>query len=297
MDESALRCPHCGELADGDTDELLARMRASVTRCRDELSSPQAVIAADEERERATMLSELEQLRGEVHMLRGELEQLRSAQRALVLQAAQASPVVYTQPYEAESRARFRPFYKRIAPPRKKGRSRNRMVIASLSLVLLVLSIVCFFLPWVNGETSFTGFGALTYLFGFSDGAGAAYSVYLSEVVGVHVFSANETVSNLCRAICSNLLLYGTLLYAASLLLGLPLAASVPGRVRIASWHRFFAWLAFASSALLFAMISWASGFAGVSVWFLAGGIADFLRGVLLIFYRGKWEYWGGLHN
>ena len=233
MDESALRCPHCGELADGDTDELLARMRASVTRCRDELSSPQAVIAADEERERATMLSELEQLRGEVHMLRGELEQLRSAQRALVLQAAQASPVVYTQPYEAESRARFRPFYKRIAPPRKKGRSRNRMVIASLSLALLAWSIVCFFLPWVNGETSFTGFGALAYLFGFSDGAGAAYSVYLSEVVGIHVFSANETVSNLCRAICSNLLLYGTPLYAASLLLGLPLAASRVAGVRV----------------------------------------------------------------
>ena len=284
-------------MADGDMGDLLARMQESVTRCRDELSAPHEVAVAAETRERAALQSEIEQLRGEVHMLQGEVERLRSEQQALTLHTAHVQPVVYTQPYEAEGPVRYRPFFRRAVAPRKRGRSRNRIVIASFSLALLALSIVCFFLPWVNGDFAFTGWGALTYLFGSSAGPGTAYSIYLSQVVGMRVFSANEAVSNLCRAICSNLLLYGTPLYAASLLLGLPLAASVPGRVRIASWHRFFAWLSFASAALLFAMISWASGFAGVSVWFLAGGIADFVRGVLLIFYRGKWDYWGGLHN
>ena len=278
--------------------DLLARMQESVTRCRDELASPREAAAAAEAREKEALVSEIEQLRGAVHALQTEVEQLRSEQHALALHSAHAQPVVYAQPYESEAGpAHYFPLYRHSSAPRKRGRSRNRIVIASFSAALLLLSIVCFFLPWVNGSASFTGYGALTYLFGSAAGPGAAYSKYLSEVVGTHVFSASETVSNLCRAICSNLLLYGTPLYAASLLLGLPLAASIPGRVRIASWHRFFAWLAFASAALLFAMISWASGFEGVSVWFLAGGIADFIRGILLIFYRGKWDYWGGLHN
>lgn len=278
--------------------DLLARMRESVGRCRDELASPQQAAAEADARERAALSSEIERLRGEVDALQGEVERLRSEQHALVLQTAQVQPVVYAQAYEPDAPPpRSVPFYRRPSARRKRGRSRNRIVIASLSLALLALSIVCFFLPWVRGTAAFTGYGALSYLFGSSAGPAAAYSNYLSQVVGTRVFSSAETVSNLCRAICSNLLLYGTPLYAASLLLGLPLAASVPGRVRIAAWHRFFAWLSFASAALLFAMIAWASGMEGVSAWFLAGGIANLVRGVLLIFYRGKWEYWGGLHN
>ena len=278
--------------------DLLARMQESVTRCRDELASPQQAAAAEDAREKEALATEIGQLRGELHALQGEVERLRSEQHALALQSVQAQPVVYAQPYEPDAgTAHYFPVYSRPAARRKRGRSRNRIVIASFSLALLLFSVVCFFLPWVNGAATFTGYGALSYLFGSSAGPAAAYSNYLSQVVGTRVFSSAETVSNLCRAICSNLLLYGTPLYAASLLLGLPLVASIPGRVRIASWHRFFAWLSFASAALLFAMIAWASGMEGVSAWFLAGGIANFVRGILLIFYRGKWDYWGGLHN
>ena len=272
--------------------ELLARMRESVGRCRDELAAPQRAADADA-RERARLSAEIGQLRGELDALQGEVERLRAEQR----RTAQAQPVVYAQTYEPEGAAHYFPVYRPSSARRKRGRSRNRIVIASLSLALLALSIACFFLPWASGAATFTGYGALSYLFGSSAEPAAAYSNYLSQVIGARIFSSNETVSNLCRAICSNLLLYGTPLYAVSLLLGLPLVASVPGRVRIAAWHRFFAWLSFASAALLFAMIAWAGGFEGVSAWFLVGGIANFVRGILLIFYRGKWEYWGGLHN
>ena len=121
------------------------------------------------------------------------------------------------------------------------------MVIASLSLVLLALSIVCFFLPWVNGETSFTGFG------------GADLSVRLFRRGGRGVLRLSERGGGRTR------------LFPRTRRCPTSAARSVPtccctarrctpppfcsacrwrrasrGRVRIASWHRFFAWLAFA---------------------------------------------------
>ena len=306
MPDGVSHCPRCGAVSE-NFDDVLGRMKKEVAQCLSEYREEPIVLGAKErtkaerqaeKKDRFELLAEVAQIKGEVQALRGEVERLQAAQYAMAIQAAQAQPVVYAQAYSQENpSAGYLPYSGRMH--RKRARSRNRIILSALALVLLLLSVAMFFLPWVRGEGAFSGYEALRYLFAGSrkNDAGAAFSVYLNTVIAEHPFSVNEIVSDVCRAFCTYLLKFGIPLYAFLLVFGIPILLSLFGRIRLAGWHRCFAWTSFFAALAIFGGLCWVSGFSAVSVPFLVGGGANLARGILLIFYRGKWDLWCGLEN
>ena len=90
-----------------------------------------------------------------------------------------------------------------------------------------------------------------------------------------------------CRAFCRYTVEYGVIVYAGLLVLSvLFLLFSLGGKIQLRGWHRFFAWMSFIVSAILFGVFCWIFGFKQISVWFMVSAGANFLRAIFLAFYR-----------
>lgn len=228
-------------------------------------------------------------------------------------QPAQPAPgpttVIYTQPYvpQAQMQPQYapQPVVQQVIPAyaqgdvayarqgyapvaKKKKRSGNRIVLSILCILLLGVSIGLFFVDWIDWEASsiaFKGFDGVLYIFGQGETAG--FTAYLEAIKGME-FIGNETVASICRSICYYVVNYGVIVYAVFLVLGFPLLFSLSGTVSCKGWHRFVAWMSFIVAAVLFGIFCWVSGFSSVTMLFLVGGGANFVRGLFLAFYRGK---------
>lgn len=262
--------------------------------------------APGSQQERFELLAEVAQLKGEVKALHSEVDRMHAAQQA---PAQQSAPQVYIQqhpgaqnPYAAQPQtyAYGQPFG--TAQPAaaagqpvagalpqaktKKPRSKKRIFISVVAVLLLGLSIGMFFLPWIGTEgLNFKGFDAFGYLFGEKEGT--VFAGYLAAIQAKE-FQGSEFIANACRNVCYYGTMYGIIAYAAFLVLSLFQLCSLGGRISLKGWHRFTAWMSFILALALFGIFCWVSGFSAVTMWFLLGAGANFVRCLFLAFYGVK---------
>ena len=78
--------------------------------------------------------------------------------------------------------------------------------------------------------------------------------------------------------------------------LGEPVAErDVYGKIKFRAWHRFWAWISFLVSLVLFGVFCWSFGFSALTVWFLLGAGANFVRAIFLCFFKKDKFAEGGL--
>lgn len=352
-DDNKVRCPHCGYLFEEDMDAVLSKMKENLNTYKNAvtaapaaaqqqqpqqqlqqqqqppLPAPQQEIyangasalpaAADPQRERFELLSEVAQLKGELKALHSQIDRMQAypsqppaAQNTAYIQPpVQPQTVIYAQPYPQQGAAP-QAYPQPYAAPQakqetdaavraKKPRSANRIVISLFCILLVALSIFVFFRTWVEWtadsvKASFQGFDAVMYLIDKDSEAAGRFAQYLA-VIDNFEFIGNETIAGVCRAFCKYVVQYGVAVYAGLLVLGFPLLFSLFGRVRFRAWHRFFAWTSFIAALLLFGIFCWVSGFSAITLWFLVGAGANFVRCLFLIFFKGKKKSKGGLES
>ena len=275
-------------------------------------NSAQAAPAADGNRERFELLTEVAQLKGELRALHTEIDRMNGTQygqpRQYVSQAAGqpqyvqqpvqlAQPVVYA-PYPAAQAAYTQQPNARAADGKQRvARSSNRIVLSVISILLLALSVGMFFVAWVGTEADaflFKGFDGIAYLFNKEGENVAGFAAYLAQIEA-HQFAGGDMIANVCRAACRYVVEYGVIVYAAFLVLGIPLLFSLSGRVSLKGWHRFVSWMSFIVALLLFGVFCWVTGFSSVSILFMVGAGANLVRCLFLAFYKGKKKKLGGL--
>ena len=237
--------------------------------------------------------AELAQVKGELRALQGELDRSRGyaqPQMPVIVQPVTAGqpqqPTVIYQTYPQaaqqpaaakapDKNAKYKPGKKRPAKIRRCG---SRIFIAVVVLLMIAGSIAAFFFDWVDGL--FSGFDVIAALAKNEQGAG--FELYVSTFV-----TADQLWFGGVATACEYILRYGVIVYAVLLVLGLPVLFSLGGRVKFKGWHTFCAWSCFLC-ALLFFIIFWlASGFSSMTLWFLLGAGANFVRCVFLLFYKG----------
>lgn len=278
-------------------------------------NSAQAAPAADGNRERFELLTEVAQLKGELRALHTEIDRMNGTQygqpRQYVSQAAgqpqyvqqpvqlaqPAQPVVYA-PYPAAQQAYAQQPNARAADGKQRAaRSSNRIVLSVISILLLALSVGMFFVAWVGTEADaflFKGFDGIAYLFNKEGENVAGFAAYLAQIEA-HQFAGGDMIANVCRTACKYVVEYGVIVYAAFLVLGIPLLFSLSGRVSLKGWHRFVSWMSFIVALLLFGVFCWVTGFSSVSILFMVGAGANLVRCLFLAFYKGKKKKLGGL--
>ena len=333
-DDSKVRCPHCGYLFEEDLDSVLSKMKTNLNAYKNEIASAQPAQPAqapvqtgyvhtesartDSVKDRFELLSEVAQLKGELKALHGEIDRMHAARvqqygAAQPMQQPMQQPVqqpmqqpvqptvIYATPYAAVpgtyagvqgANGNFA-----AAKSTKRKRSVNRIVISAFALILLGLSIGMFFVAWVEGTYSFTGFDAIKHLFQkfVNKSSNAAFLGFLDNVVRTHAFPGSEAIASACLNICYYVLMYGIPLYFVLLVLDFPLLFSLFGRVRCKGWHRFVTWFAFIVALLIFGVLCWVGQFSALTILFFVGAGANFVRGLYLAFYKGKEKYSGGL--
>lgn len=330
-DDSKVRCPHCGYLFEEDLDSVLSKMKNNLNAYKNEIATSQPVQTPaqtagtvgvhteqgrDNMKERFELLSEVAQLKGELKALHGEIDRIQAARvqqygTAPQTQSAQQPvqavqpAVIYAAPYAAAPAAAGTAYAgaplananMQTGKKAKSKRSVNRIVISVFALILLGLSIGMFFVAWVGGTYSFTGFDAVKHLFQslVNKSSNAAFLGFLDNVVRTHPFAGNATISSICLNICYYVLLYGIPLYFVLLVLDFPLLFSLFGRVRCKGWHRFVTWFAFIVALAVFGVLCWVGQFSALTKLFFVGAGANFVRGIFLAFYKGKEKYGGGL--
>lgn len=247
--------------------------------------------------------AELAQVKGELRALQGEMDRVSGGrggygqpQMPVIVQPVSAAqplppqPTVIYQTYpqaapaqapaagksaEAAKNAKYKPGKRRPAKIRRCG---SRIFIAIVVLLMIGLSIAMFFFDWVDGM--FSGFDIIAALGGNENGA--MFELYVSTFI-----TADQLWFGGVATACEYILRYGVIVYAVLLLLGLPVLFSLGGRVKFKGWHTFCAWASFIC-ALLFFIIFWlASGFSSMTIWFLLGAGANFVRCIFLLFYKG----------
>lgn len=275
-------CRRCGSaIAEEEgLSAAIARMQQGVGECLRQYE-PEAEAESDE-----ALRQELERLRAELAALRAE-----SART----QAGVVDAGAYAAPAGGYPRTEEHPRVPASAKGSRRAPSRNRIFISCICAAMLLLSLGLCCAPWLNGADSFTGLEALVNLFG--GGYGAAFSRYIDVTVSEHIFARNQLISDICLALSKQVLRIGIPAYILALLFGLPVFLSAFGRVRLAGWHRCFAWVAFLVSVLLGLVFLGVGGAESISVWFILGGVANLLRAVLLIFYDNRPKFWGGLER
>lgn len=334
-DDSKVRCPHCGYLFEEDLDSVLSKMKNNLNAYKNEIATSRPVQTpsqtaetegvhteqgrADSTKERFELLSEVAQLKGELKALHGEIDRMQAArvqqygmapqmqqstqqpvqtvQPAVIYAAPYAAPGTMGAAYSGAPAANASNANVQSGKKAKGKRSVNRIVISVFALILLGLSIGMFFVAWVGGTYSFTGFDAVKHLFEslVNKGSNEAFLGFLDNVVRTHSFAGNETISSICLNICYYVLLYGIPLYFLLLVLDFPLLFSLFGRVRCKGWHRFVTWFAFIVALLIFGVLCWVGQFSALTILFFVGAGANFVRGLFLAFYKGKEKYSGGL--
>lgn len=307
-DDEKVRCPYCGYLFEEDMDSVLRKMKENLNAYRDSVAaapaqapaapaaqnsapaavpaqqnSAQAAPAADGNRERFELLTEVAQLKGELRALHTEIDRMNGTQygqpRQYVSQAAGqpqyvkqpvqlAQPAVYA-PYPAAQQAYAQQPNARAADGKQRAeRSSNRIVLSVISILLLALSVGMFFVAWVGTEADaflFKGFDGIAYLFNKEGENVAGFAAYLAQIEA-HQFAGGDMIANVCRTACKYVVEYGVIVYAAFLVLGIPLLFSLSGRVSLKGWHRFVSWMSFIVALLLFGVFCWVTGFSSVSI-------------------------------
>ena len=212
---------------------------------------------------------------------------------------AQPAPQVYVQtPQQNPQYVQVAAGEQAAAEGKKKKsvRSTNRIVISVISILLLALSVGMCFLPWISmedGAFSFTGWEGISYLFNKDSEGAILFAGYLQMIEDFN-FAGGEMIANVCRTACRYIVEYGIIVYAAFLVLSIPLLLSITGKISGKGWHRFASWMSFIVALILFGVFCWITGFSSITIWFLRGAAANLVRCLFLAFYKGK-KLKGGL--
>ena len=151
-------------------------------------------------------------------------------------------------------------------------------------------------LPWISmedGAFSFTGWEGISYLFNKDSEGAILFAGYLQMIEDFN-FAGGEMIANVCRTACRYIVEYGIIVYAAFLVLSIPLLLSITGKISGKGWHRFASWMSFIVALILFGVFCWITGFSSITIWFLLGAAANLVRCLFLAFYKGK-KLKGGL--
>ena len=259
-------------------------------------------------RERFELLSEVAQLKGEMRVLQGEIERMNANPRQQANPVAPVSVVYALQPaaqgqapgvYSHYAMPAYMPAQNAAHaqnPPKK--RSSNRIVISILCTLLLAVSIGMFFLPWIeitgSVKGAMTGFQGILYIFDKESADVAEFAMILG-MIDTHAYAGSAAVAGIIQDACRYIVQWGVVVYAACLILSLPILFSLGGKVKARGWHRFWAWLSFLVALILFGIFCWTFGFSSMALWFLLGAGANFVRVFFLCFYKKGKKPEGGL--
>lgn len=280
--------------AQGAAPQYASAQGASAAEWQSEQGEPSSA------REKFELLSEVAQLKGEVRVLQGEIERMNAGKGApmqvVYAQPANGAQGVYTQ----------RPSVQQDTPspylsgkPVVKKRSVNRIVISVFCTLLLGVSIGMFFLAWIDqwlddfGGTV-KGFQGILYIFDKESADTLGFQGMLWQIDN-HVYASGATITNICRKVCHFIAQWGVVAYAVALVLSVPILFSLGGKIKFRAWHRFWAWISFIFALILFGVFCWSFGFNAVTVWFLLGAGANFVRAIFLCFFRKDKFSEGGL--
>lgn len=179
---------------------------------------------------------------------------------------------------KADKNAKYKPGKKRAPKIRRCG---SRIFISVVALLMIAASVAMFFFDWVKSSYGgFSGFDILAAL-GGSD-RGAAFETYVATYI-----NGTNLWFNAVATACEYILRYGVIVYGVLLILGLPVLFSLGGRVKFKGWHTFCAWSCFIVALLFFLIFLLATGFSSMTIWFLLGAGANFVRCIFLLFYKG----------
>ena len=323
-DDGKVRCPHCGFLFEEDMDDVLREMKNNLRNYRSEVvakaasaaqpesaaPSPSAQQPAPEsdagQKERFELLAEVAQMKGEMRVLQNEIERLHNTQPAqTVVYAPQPAPAAPAAGQDgaggapaAEANAQKKSKKKKnknfvISVKMTKKRSANRIVISILATLFLGLSIGMLFMPWVK-DMAVKGYEGLLYIFDKESQDTAGFQA-LVAAISAHQYANGEFFQNLVVTAISYIVQWGVVVYMACLLLSILVLFSLGGKIKFRAWHRCWAWLSFVVAAVLFGVFFWTFKFSGLTIWFLLGMGANFVRAILFCFYKKEDYVEGGL--
>lgn len=326
-DDGKVRCPHCGFLFEEDMDDVLREMKNNLRNYRSEVvakaasaaqpesaaPSPSAQQPAPEsdagQKERFELLAEVAQMKGEMRVLQNEIERLHNTQPAqTIVYAPQPAPAAPAAGQDgaggeggapaAEASAQKKSKKKKnknfvISVKMTKKRSANRIVISILATLFLGLSIGMLFMPWVK-DMAVKGYEGLLYIFDKESQDTAGFQA-LMAAISAHQYANGEFFQNLVVTAISYIVQWGVVVYMACLLLSIFVLFSLGGKIKFRAWHRCWAWLSFVVAAVLFGVFFWTFKFSGLTIWFLLGMGANFVRAILFCFYKKEDYVEGGL--
>lgn len=323
-DDGKVRCPHCGFLFEEDMDDVLREMKNNLRNYRSEVvakaasaaqpesaaPSPSAQQPAPEsdagQKERFELLAEVAQMKGEMRVLQNEIERLHNTQPAqTVVYAPQPAPAAPAAGQDgaggapaAEANAQKKSKKKKnknfvISVKMTKKRSANRIVISILATLFLGLSIGMLFMPWVK-DMAVKGYEGLLYIFDKESQDTAGFQA-LMAAISAHQYANGEFFQNLVVTAITYVVQWGVVVYMACLLLSILVLFSLGGKIKFRAWHRCWAWLSFVVAAVLFGVFFWTFKFSGLTIWFLLGMGANFVRAILFCFYKKEDYVEGGL--
>ena len=284
------------------------------------------------QKERFELLAEVAQMKGEMRVLQNEIERLHNTQPAqTVVYAPQPAPAAPAAGQDgaggapaAEANAQkkskkkknknfvisVKMTKKRSANAQKKSkkkknknfvisvkmtkkRSANRIVISILATLFLGLSIGMLFMPWVK-DMAVKGYEGLLYIFDKESQDTAGFQA-LMAAISAHQYANGEFFQNLVVTAITYVVQWGVVVYMACLLLSIFVLFSLGGKIKFRAWHRCWAWLSFVVAAVLFGVFFWTFKFSGLTIWFLLGMGANFVRAILFCFYKKEDYVEGGL--
>lgn len=326
-DDGKVRCPHCGFLFEEDMDDVLREMKNNLRNYRSEVvakaasaaqpesaaPSPSAQQPAPEsdagQKERFELLAEVAQMKGEMRVLQNEIERLHNTQPAqTIVYAPQPAPAAPAAGQDgaggeggapaAEANAQKKSKKKKnknfvISVKMTKKRSANRIVISILATLFLGLSIGMLFMPWVK-DMAVKGYEGLLYIFDKESQDTAGFQA-LMAAISAHQYANGEFFQNLVVTAISYIVQWGVVVYMACLLLSIFVLFSLGGKIKFRAWHRCWAWHSFVVAAVLFGVFFWTFKFSGLTIWFLLGMGANFVRAILFCFYKKEDYVEGGL--
>ena len=323
-DDGKVRCPHCGFLFEEDMDDVLREMKNNLRNYRSEVvakaasaaqpesaaPSPSAQQPAPEsdagQKERFELLAEVAQMKGEMRVLQNEIERLHNTQPAqTVVYAPQPAPAAPAAGQDgaggapaAEANAQKKSKKKKnknfvISVKMTKKRSANRIVISILATLFFGLSIGMLFMPWVK-DMAVKGYEGLLYIFDKESQDTAGFQA-LMAAISAHQYANGEFFQNLVVTAITYVVQWGVVVYMACLLLCIFVLFSLGGKLKFRAWHRCSAWLSFVVAAVLFGVFFWTFKFSGLTIWFLLGMGANFVRAILFCFYKKEDYVEGGL--
>ena len=326
-DDGKVRCPHCGFLFEEDMDDVLREMKNNLKNYRSEVvakaasaaqpesaaPSPSAQQPAPEsdagQKERFELLAEVAQMKGEMRVLQNEIERLHNTQPAqTVVYAPQPAPAAPAAGQDgaggeggapaAEANAQKKSKKKKnknfvISVKMTKKRSANRIVISILATLFLGLSIGMLFMPWVK-DMAVKGYEGLLYIIDKESQDTAGFQALMAAISAGRYFS-NDTLNGWIVTAITYVVQWGVVVYMACLLLSIFVLFSLGGKIKFRAWHRCWAWLSFVVAAVLFGVFFWTFKFSGLTIWFLLGMGANFVRAILFCFYKKEDYVEGGL--